>query len=455
VSKTIPLAAVLGLGLLALAPAARGAAAPVLKPWLPEAERLVARLGDPDFRAREDAERRLFAMGVKVVPLLRTALGHRSPDVRRRARRLIPALESAALLSPKRVTLRVVKQPVRVVVEEMSKQTGYKINLWGGVVGKGEPVYSFDFRDVPFWEAVDRVCQEAGLMVQQSWGDDQVRLMRQGAANRLIGREGAFRYAAQNFQLSRYVDLSMAGAGAGGAPARSENLNFSFLLFAEPKLPFLSMEEVQVNAAYDNEKNSMLLPRDPGPVVGPGGVLIGRWGGPRFYGTNRQLCLHVSVGLQRPSKKATTMKLLRGSVPVTLLLEQKPLVVTDKVMSAKGKKFKVEKIQFSFEEVTKQANGQVQLKMTITNEDKNNAGDFNWTNSLYQRIELQDDKGNKFQTWGTNWHGNGPNHVQLTLTYSSAGLGPGKVGPPSKFVYQSWRTRQHHIAFEFKDVPLP
>src|SRR5580698_3443739 len=83
VYKTIPLAALLILGLApALAPAA---APPSPASWRPTVERLIAQLGDRDYRAREEAERQLFAMGPGTLPLLRQALGSRVPDVRRRA----------------------------------------------------------------------------------------------------------------------------------------------------------------------------------------------------------------------------------------------------------------------------------------------------------------------------------------------------------------------------------
>ena len=43
--------------------------------------------------------------------------------------------------------------------------------------------------------------------------------------------------------------------------------------------------------------------------------------------------------------------------------------------------------------------------------------------------------------------------MQVTLTYGAA---PNvKSGPPSKFIFQEWRTLQHQVYFEFKDLPLP
>src|SRR5947209_985479 len=99
VLKTPPLAALLCLALALPA----SAAAPPPPAWRPAAERLIARLGDPDHRRRDEAERRLRAEGARVVPLLRKALGRPDAELRRRALRLIPILETEALLTPRRV----------------------------------------------------------------------------------------------------------------------------------------------------------------------------------------------------------------------------------------------------------------------------------------------------------------------------------------------------------------
>jgi hypothetical protein len=161
--------------------------------------------------------------------------------------------------------------------------------------------------------------------------------------------------------------------------------------------------------------------------------------------------MQASVNLYRPSEKATLLKHLRGVVPVTLLVEQKPIVISDKIMSAKGLKKMAGDLEFHIENVQKMPNNQVQLKFTVTNKGK--ANDYMWMNTLYQRIELLDEKGNKFQNWGSSWGGNGANHVNLTMTYGH--MGAAKAATPARFVYQHWTTRQHDIAFEFRDVPLP
>lgn len=309
----------------------------------------------------------------------------------------------------------------------------------------GETAYSFTFVNTPFWEAIEQVCQAAGLAVQQGWGDDMVRL-NASAAPPHTGRDGAFRYAASNLQLYRNIDLNNVPP-AGGAVNRTETLTLNFSLFAEPRLAFLGMGEVRLEAAYDSERNSMLPAAATSPEM--------MWGGisrRHYNGGYKQQHLSVGVQLSRVSEKASDLRLLRGVVPVTLLVETRPIVLAEKVFDAKGKKVNVGDLEFHLENVQKMANNQYQIKFTATN--KAGTNDYGWMNTLYQRLELLDDKGNKFPNWGTNWHGGGGNNVTITLSYN-ANNGNVKLGQPTRFVYQHWVTRQHDVAFEFRNVPLP
>jgi hypothetical protein len=254
-------------------------------------------------------------------------------------------------------------------------------------------------------------------------------------------------------QLYRNIDLS-SGVAPGSASARSESLTLNLTLFAEPRLPFLGMGEVRIDAAYDSERNSMIPPnQNPNHYeeFNPwgGGMRLGR----RYYGGGyKQMSMQTGLSLTRISEKATTIKVIRGVVPVTILVEQKPVDLVDDFLKAKGKKTTVGELEFNIENVQKQPNNQYQVKFTVTN--KGNPNDYTWQNTLYQRIELLDAKGNKYQNWGSNWHGGGGNNVTLTMTYSG-NFGGTKPGDPKRFVYQHWVTRQHDVHFELKDVPLP
>jgi len=423
---------------------------------------LIEQLGDQDFRVRDRAEEQLSQQGAVALPYLRKALSHRDPEIRRRALRLIPSLEHAVLVAPRCVTLRVRNRPLLEILEEISKQTGYKIQHQGGaivrrvVVAGAAPVpvpvvpaganasdtFSFDFANTPFWDAIEEICQASNLSVQNSYGDDIVRLSSYGQSPGFVGRSGAFRYWATSLQLYRNVDLSQRGT-----PSRAETLTLNVQLAAEPRLPFLGIGQPQLELAYDNERNSLLPNMTPEEQE----MKFGRVS--RYYGGSyKQLNMSFSVQLNRVSEKATSIKLLRGVIPVTVLTETRPAVIADKILSASKTKTVVGDIEFTIESTKALANNQYEIKFSATNKAVNN--DYSWMNNLYQRLELQDAAGNKYQQWGSNWHGGGGNSVSMTLTYNGNN-GPVKPGPPQRFVYQVWSSRTHPIHFEFRDIPLP
>ena len=128
-------------------------------------------------------------------------------------------------------------------------------------------------------------------------------------------------------------------------------------------------------------------------------------------------------------------------------------MVTERILSAKGQKFKTGVATFYVEEVSELAGKQYQIKMTVTEESKDGPNDWIRIQSLQQRIELQDQKGNKqpfyFNSVGTN----GLNSAQYTLTVQPSD--DGKIGAPAKLVYYAWVLMEHEVAFVFKDLPLP
>jgi hypothetical protein len=423
-------------------------------PWEAPVRRAIEQLGDREFSRRESAQRFLAAESERIIPILRAAVGNPNLEIRRRALRLLHSHEHAVLFSPRLVTLHVTKKPLNETLNLITKQTGYKFQVNGG--GGPETLYSFDFDSVPFWDAMDRICRDANLTIPPYGDPNGGLLYLQPSAGQApyTWRDGTFRFVANNFQLYRSLDLSAITPGV--ATNRVSNMTFGFNIHAEPRLPILGMGEVRLEAAYDNEKNSLLPPE-----VNNGDVRMGMGGrmvfSRRHYPVgNKQMSVQGNVQLVRVSEKATHVKVMRGSVPLTLLTEQKDIVVSDKILSAKGKKIETEELNIQIEEVQKQANGQCSIKMTITNNNKDNPGDYSWMNSLYQRIELSDEKGEKYQFQGTNWSSTGPNYIQFTMIFGKGFVAPGaKAGTPTKFTYQQWVTRIHEVNFEFHDVPLP
>jgi hypothetical protein len=204
----------------------------------------------------------------------------------------------------------------------------------------------------------------------------------------------------------------------------------------------VALGEVQLTEALDDQKSSMLPPA--GDPNAPGRVRRSY-----YHGGGRSYSQEASVALGRPSDKAQTLKQVRGTVPVTLLVEQKPQTVAENVVAAKGKKVQVGTTTFQIDEVVEQADKQVRLKLAVTEE--NSGGGYEWTNTLTGRLELFDEEGKKYQAYSTGWSGSGNNHVVLTLTLRP----PANTSKAGKLVFHAWKTMQHQVPFEFKDLPLP
>lgn len=406
-----------------------------------EVHNLIRQLGADDFLLREQAVKSLHAQGLEVLPLLRKGLNNPDPEVRRLLQELIPELETAAVLSPKRVTLDMNNKTLREICDEITRQTGYKIQFWGRST---TDLMSLRVTNATFWEAIDAFCEAANMTVQQSYNDEQVRLGQNQQIEPYLSTQGAFRFVGNSFQQMRYLNLQ-AQEGQ-----RNETLTFHFTVHSEPKLPLLGVGEIRLDAAYDNERNSLIPPRNaPTPYdempVGARGV---RWSSGRY--SQRTFSMQTSVTLSRVSEKASSIKVLRGAIPVMLLTEQKPVVIADPILKGKGTTKTVDGISISIQKVEEQPNKQLQVEMSITND--NHGGDYSWSNSLYQRIELQDDKGNKMPVFGTRWGGSGGNNVQLTFTFGQNGP---NAGNPRTLIFHSWSTLQTMIPFEFTNLPLP
>jgi len=451
--RTRTLLAALVLFVLAAAAGGQASSAdkPDPKPAAPTVEQLVEQLGDPDFRKRDLAADLLKAEGLKAVPAMKAALKHPDPEVRRRLLDLIPNIETTALLAPKRVTLKAKDKTLNEIFAELSKQTDYKYEFSHN---NPNAKFSVDLDKATFWEAVDQVGRQTGMDLQQGYGDDRVRFYWRGDGNGggspYTCTDGAFRFAATGFQLYKHVDLTQPGRGAN---SRSESLTLMFSIQSEPKLPLLGVGEPRLSAAFDTEKHSMLPPSNPNEGVeweGRGGRHISRYGN-----GNRMWYMQTQAYLVRASEKATGVKVVRGVVPVTLLAEQKPHVIAEKILEAKDKKATVGTTTLHVEEVTAIKNtNQISVRLTFNEDNGGNPNDYSWQNAIYQRLEVQDAKGNKFQLYGTNWGNSGPNSLQMTLTY--APMNPNqKPEGDVKLVFQEWKVIQHQLAFEFKDLPLP
>ncbi len=433
--KTILPALLLCLPLIALLP--------VPAPGRPPVRQLIEQLGDRDYSKRRQAEDGLRAEGARALAALKQALDHPDAEVRRRVRALVPALETQALLAPKRVTLKLTDRPVSEALAEIARQTGYKIDADAVPAG----AFSFDLKGVTLWEALDRVGRDAGLVLEPPDWAQGLRLDKRPGYAAHVCYDGPIRFTADGIQLHRELEFGLAGPAAE-APRRSEILTLTFTVYAEPKLPIVGMGEPRLTAACDTDKRSML------PLGNPLEETERELRRGRYGILGRCLSAGARVHLRLPSRTSEGIQVVRGTVPLTLLVQEKPVVLTDQLLSAKGKSIKVGTTSVLFEKAQRRPDGAVEVGVTVTEQGPGAANDDGWRHTIRQRFELQDDKGRAcpIRGTGTSWSGGHPNEVKLHFT-----IGPGgaEVGPPSKLIFHDWTTREHLASFEFKELPLP
>ncbi len=403
----------------------------------------VRKLGDPHFRQRELATQNLRLAGSGALSALKAAENDPDPELRRRAKDLASEIEAKQLLEPKCVTIKTTNAPIKEVLDKISKQTSYQIDLWN----PPNQTISIDCLQLPFWKVIDQVSEQAGLHLQQGYGDDRVRLNPNGSSSKYIDYSGPFRIAAQSLQQNKFVDLTNSKVAN-----RTENLTLQYTVFSEPKMPILGLGEAKILAAFDTDGNSMIPPmpvNQNGNMGGFRGRSVSRYG--NGY---RMLSMQSSINLKRQNERSTEATLIRASVPANILVQQDTISLSKDLLKEKGRKFESGGFSIQMDNVAMGQNGGLSMKMTVQDLTKDQS-DMTWMNSLSQRLEVRDEKGSKLNLSGSHWGSSGPGFVQLGFDFQPTN--PGLAGKPQKFefFFHHWKTMETLVIFEFKNLPLP
>jgi hypothetical protein len=432
-----------GCGIAGAAPQDPPATAPV-----PTADRLIARFADKNLRVRELAHQTLESMGLEALPALRKAQNHKDPEVRRRVGQLLAVQEYNAVLKPKRFTLHLRDKTAKEAVAGLAKQSGYKLEIQNfnaaPIPNGAEPEKQrvrLDLDNVTFWEAIDKLCPAAGLVYNdQTGGNGEVYLQFDDSYQPHVCRDGVLRAVAQGFQQNRGINFAtMPKAGPLNGQVY-DNLHFNFNISGEPRLPLLGLGTVVLTEAVDDLGNSLVPTQEENQ----------RFGRHYWYGHYKSQVQRTGCSLSPVAREARRVKRLRGFVPVTLLMEERPDLVLEDVRSAKNKKLKSARAELDIGDVSEdKGQGNWRIKITLRNRTAN--ADYGWYNSITQRLVLLDAKGKKYHHGGGSWSGN-QNSVTADFRFSPSG---NDVGPPVKLIYYDWITIQYRMKFEFRDLPLP
>lgn len=430
-------------------------AAPVAAPAAvkpdPKVAQLLADLGSDDYRAREKAGRDLAALGERALPGMKSVLlSTDSPEVQRRLAVLVRKMELDRLVAPKKVTLAIKQKTVKEALDEISKQTGYKIE-YGGGGGGAELKHDFEFDSASFWVAIDTVAAANGCVVFAEYDDETIRVYNQDSVNPHVAYAGPFRFLATNIHSNKSVQLSNINRRGGNAQ-RQESMSLQFQIQSEPKNPMLGVTQAEIISAVDEHGGSLLPPKDPNNR--------------QAYYENRGMKGHNTYGNLNLNRSgagaATTIKSLKAKIGVILLSGVSPEIVVGDPLKTKKKTFTGRTAELEFTSFVEDPNtkGAYVLEATMRKmgaADDNNP-DYGWANSAWSRIEVYDAAGNKYQTYGPNNVNNNGASVQFSIPFNTNDRRTGralKLGPPVKVVVNEWLSVTHEVTFEFKDLPLP
>jgi hypothetical protein len=421
--------------------------ASVLAGWLlqgcafaatPPAEELIRQLGSPKFEEREQAERQLRDRGPVVLPALRKVRDHADPEVRRRVRALIHTIEISAALEPKRVTVDAVGQPLNAVLASIEKQTGFKVVL---KKKDGEKPLTLALQAATFWEAIERIAQDTGLRVVMEPLEEGIQLKARGKRAPFVFLDGPFRLEATRFHEDRDIDFTAIGTD-GEPGARDHVLTLSVSILAEPRYLLLHVEPAEVEAAPDEEGKALVLKN---PAVQERAERLPQFENEIEHFFRKDYQHTGQVLLQRASARGKILRELRGHIPVLMVVEKKPVVVSEKVADAAGQKFRIGGDTLEITSVDKNDDS-IRIEILVPE------GHPQVRNRWDKRVYVEDDKGNRCEETG-NGTREGGGRYSIILVFAAKGRG--KAGPPQKLIVEEWLIVRHRIPFQFRRVPLP
>lgn len=405
------------------------------------AQVLVELLGSPEYRVREQAGRDLSALGARALPTMKRAFAETDePEIERRLEVLVKKIEYDRLIKPTQITYQAKNATVTQLIEMIVKQSGYRLS--STIPAEAAKIkMSVDWKETPFWEALDAACEMAGIIATPDENEDGISglsLYANETYNPYTAYSGPFRCVATNISMNRNMQLSGLPR-RGLAPRQSEYLNFNFQLMSEPKNPMLGFHPPVITKAVDDSGHDIAISTSDEHRS---------YYTPNMYRSHNQ---YVGINLSTPSRNANSIKELRGKMTVMLLSDTRPEITVDKILTVKKKTFVSRTTELFIENVS---DSEAAVTITLTAKQLHaNPEDYSWANTVYQRLEVHDAKGDKFTPTSTNNQNQATGAISITVIFTPPE--GKKAGKPSTLVLVEWIAVQKEIEFAFKDIPLP
>lgn len=440
---------------------------------------LVRQLGAPCFADRQAAAAEIERLGSPALPALRDARQSRNMEIKTRAAALLLKIETALLTQPTSVRLDFDGASIADIAQSLSRQTGFKIALYpqNQPRWKNQRVKLHHPQELSFWKAIDELCDAASLQYNPGMQgfagqQDQVFALSEGVIRTVtpVSDQGPFRVRLLGIDYQRRLTYVPSGSDPGPVPApprpvgraagqsrarglarlnpvRTVHFAAQLVVAAEPRLSLAPRGELRLREAKDDHGNSLIdAGRHPQSLNFPG-----------YFGSPRGSVMEIQAQLQRPADPGETIKILRGTIPVTVSSRRpSPLIVP--LQKSAGKTFENSDVQVTVHDVRSlpdQRQTLVELSIRPSGPEAASASESDVYGTFFPRAahhHLQIDvidANDHLMSWFQSLTDAETSHITLTLTSSM------QAAPPTELRYYSVARTEVDIPFEFSGIPMP
>lgn len=400
-----------------------------------QVRKLVRQLGSAELAQRDAAEKALIELGPAALDVLERVPPQTSAEVKIRLARVRQTLYRLAVqqaTQATKVTLSADEKPLTDVLAAIQKQTGNRIVDKRQEFGQQvtNPKISVDFANTPYWEALDKVLDRAGLTTYNYSGDKNTTaiIARQtGLAPRYGSAvySGVFRF--EPVQLEAIRDLRN--------PA-NRVLQLYLEVAWEPRLLPIAMTQPLANISLTDE--------DGGPIA------VDRRVGTLVAEVNSAVAAtEMEIPLELPPRSVEKIATLRGELAV-LVPGRVESFTFDSLASAKDVQQKKADATVLLQDVRK--NGDIhEVRMVLQFDKAAGALESHRGWVLGNEAFLVDAQGQRIEAAGYETTRQTVNEVGFAYKFVIEGGLDGY-----EFVYKTPAAIvEKSIPYELKDIPLP
>jgi len=283
---------------------------------------LVKQLADKDARTQTEAAHALEEVGPPALKVLDEAANHPDAAVRQRVKQVQDRIAVAEAVAPRRLSLKFKDAPVADALKALGERAGMQLVYVPKPSADGSPskTVTLELDGVTFLEALDRLCQTAGLNYFPNASRRWQLVDGKPAPREMAAYSGPVRMQAISLQFTQWLVVQ-------GQEQARETLRLQLVLASEFRPALLGYGQPRVVEARDDAGRS-LLP-DPQVPAPPAGDLFSRVG----YNPTRTVLLQV------PPVRGGTLKHLKIVLPVEVMARQRDVLTVTDLAKASGKTF--------------------------------------------------------------------------------------------------------------------